>query len=70
MRYIAGSSNAAVTGITETKLDNTVYNSEVAVDEFKVEMIVTETVVGVVVILKISFVITGRLVFLTIKEKC
>ena len=34
MRYIAGSSNAAVTGITETKLDNTVYNSEVAVDEF------------------------------------
>ena len=32
LRYIARSSNAAVIGITETKLDNTVYDSEVLVD--------------------------------------
>ena len=32
LRYIARSSNAAVIGITETKLDNTVYDSEVTVD--------------------------------------
>ena len=32
MRYIAKNSNAKVIGISETKLDNTVYNSEVAMD--------------------------------------
>ena len=32
LRYIASTSNAAVIGTTETKLDNTVYDSEVAVD--------------------------------------
>ena len=32
LRYIARSSNAAVIGTTETKLDNTVYDSEVTVD--------------------------------------
>ena len=31
MHYIARSSNVAVTGITETKLDNTVYDSEVTI---------------------------------------
>ena len=30
-RYIASSSNAAVIGINETKLDNTVYDPEVSV---------------------------------------
>ena len=30
LRYIAKNSNAAVIGISETKLDNTVYDSEVA----------------------------------------
>ena len=34
LRYFASSCNAAVIGITETKLDNTVYDSEVAVDVF------------------------------------
>ena len=34
MHYIARSSNAAVIGITETKLDNTVYDSEVTVDGY------------------------------------
>ena len=32
LRYIARSSNAAVIGIIETKLDNTVYDSEVTID--------------------------------------
>ena len=32
LRYIARSSNAAVIGIKETKLDNTVYDSEVTID--------------------------------------
>ena len=32
LRYIAKNSNAAVIGISETKLDNTVYDSEVAID--------------------------------------
>ena len=36
LRYIARSSNAAVIGITETKLDNTVYNSEVTVDSYNI----------------------------------
>ena len=36
LRYIARSSIAAVIGITETKLDNTVYNSEVTVDSFNI----------------------------------
>ena len=36
LRYIARSSNAAVIGITETKLDNTVYNSDVTVDGFNI----------------------------------
>ena len=35
LRYIASSSNAEVIGITETKLDNTVYDSEIAVDGSK-----------------------------------
>ena len=33
---IAKFSNAAVIGITETKLDNTVYDSEVAIDEYSI----------------------------------
>ena len=36
MRYIARSSNAAVIGITETKLGNTVYDSEVTVDGYNI----------------------------------
>ena len=36
LRYIARSSNAAVIGITETKLDNTVYDSEVTVDGYNI----------------------------------
>ena len=35
-RYIASSSNAAVIGITETKLDNTGYDSEDAVDGYNI----------------------------------
>ena len=42
LRYIARSSNAAVIGITETKLGNTVYDSEVTVDGYN--MIGTEVV--------------------------
>ena len=34
--YLASSSNVAVTGITETKLDNTVYHSEVTVDGYNI----------------------------------
>ena len=34
--YIASSSNAAVIGITETKLDNTICDSEVAVDGYNI----------------------------------
>ena len=34
--YIASSSNAAVIGIIETKLDNTVYDSEVTVDSYNI----------------------------------
>ena len=36
LRYIATSSNAAVIGITETKLVNTVYDSEVTVDGYNI----------------------------------
>ena len=36
MCYIASSSNAAVIGITEIKLDSTVYDSEVAVDGYNI----------------------------------
>ena len=36
LRYIARSSYAAVIGITETKLDNTVYDFEVTVDGFSI----------------------------------
>ena len=36
LRYIARSSNATVIGITETRLDNTVYKSEVTVDSFNI----------------------------------
>ena len=36
LRYIARSSNAAVIGITETKLGNTVYVSEVTVDRYNI----------------------------------
>ena len=34
--YIASSSNAAVIGITETKLDNTVYDSDVTLDSYNI----------------------------------
>ena len=37
LRYIASSSNAAVIGITETKLDNAVYDPEVTVDGYNME---------------------------------
>ena len=47
LRYIARSSNAAVIGTTETKLDNTVYDSEVTVDGYNiVGNDTTETVEG------------------------
>ena len=36
MRYIAKNSNAAVIGISETKLDNAVYDSEVAVGGYNI----------------------------------
>ena len=36
-RYIASSSNTALIGITETKLDNVVYDSEVTVDGYNME---------------------------------
>ena len=36
LRYIARSSNAAVIGITETNLDNTVYDFEVTVDAYNI----------------------------------
>lgn len=34
LHYIAISSDAAVIGISETKLDNTIYDSKVAVDGY------------------------------------
>ena len=37
LHYIARSSIAAVIGVTETKLDNTVYDSEVTVDGYNME---------------------------------
>ena len=37
LRYIASSSNTAVIGITETKFDNAVYDSEVTVDGYNME---------------------------------
>ena len=47
LRYIARSSNAAVIGTTETKLDNTVYDSEVTVDGYNIfGNDTTETVQG------------------------
>ena len=47
LRYIARSSNAAVIGTTETKLDNTVYDSEVTVDGYNIfGNDTTETVEG------------------------
>ena len=36
LRYIDKNSNAAVIGISETKLDNTVYDSEVAIDGYNI----------------------------------
>ena len=36
LRYIARSSNAAVIGITETKLGNTIHDSEVTVDGYNI----------------------------------
>ena len=36
MHYIARSSTVAVTGITETKLDNTVYDSEVTIGYYNI----------------------------------
>ena len=36
MRYIAKNSKAAVIGISETKLDNTVYDSEVTIDGYNI----------------------------------
>ena len=38
LRYIAKNSNAAVIGISETKLDNTVYDSEVAIDVYNIAL--------------------------------
>ena len=35
-RYITKNSNAAVIGISESKLDNTVYDSEVAIDGYNI----------------------------------
>ena len=47
LRYIARRSNAAVIGTTETKLDNTVYDSEVTVDGYNIfGNDTTETVEG------------------------
>ena len=47
LRYITRSSNAAVIGTTETKLDNTVYDSEVTVDGYNIfGNDTTETVEG------------------------
>ena len=36
LRCVAKNSNAAVIGISETKLDNTVYDSEVAIDGYNI----------------------------------
>ena len=36
LRYTASSSNVAVTGITKAKLSNTVYDCEVAVDNYNI----------------------------------
>ena len=36
LRYIAKNTNAAVIGISETKFDNTVYHSEVAIDGYNI----------------------------------
>ena len=36
LQYIAKNSNAAVIGMSETKLDNTVYDSEVAIDGYNI----------------------------------
>ena len=37
LHYIASSFNDAVIGITEKKLDNTVYDFEVAVDDYEID---------------------------------
>ena len=37
LHYIASSSNAAVIGVTENKLDNTVYDFEVQVDDYEID---------------------------------
>ena len=36
LRHLASSSNAEVIGITETKLDNTVYDSDITVDGYNI----------------------------------
>ena len=36
LQYIAKNSNAAVIGISESKLDNTIYDSQVAIDGYKI----------------------------------
>ena len=36
MQYIAKNSSAAVIGISESKLDNTVYDSEVAIEGYNI----------------------------------
>ena len=36
LQYIAKNSNAAVIGISESKLDNTIYDSQVAIDSYKI----------------------------------
>ena len=69
LRYIARSSNAAVIGITETKLDNTVYDSEVTVDGYNiVRNARSRNDEWVACYMRITFVLTGKLVSLT-KEK-
>ena len=74
LRYIAGSSNAAVIGVTETKLDSTIYfntfmilRSQQTV-RTQLEMVGTETVEGQLVVLEITFVLTGKILSLTIQE--
>ena len=74
LRYIARSSNATVIGVTETKLDSTIYfntfmilrSQQTVTTQF--EMIGTETVDGQLVVLEITFVLTGKILSLTIQE--
>lgn len=70
LHYIASSSNFSVIEITETKLDNTVYDYEVALQVYcrNFEVIETETVEASLVMLEIIFVITRRLISLLVEK--